>query len=146
MGILIDFSENCICVNSRQPIATDVITGAYPGFPTDLQPQICSLCGIAYGESKITEAVFANRLGYLNELKKFGLCYTVNGNEAVIKGSNKYLPASVTATDLRGGAAEVICALNADGVSVINGVELIERGYSNMPEKLRKLGANIIVV
>ena len=146
MGALVKYSESCICVSSRKLFATDVTTGAYPGFPTDLQPQICTLCGIAYGESKITEAVFDNRLGHLNELKKFGLSCSINRNVAVINGTESYRPSSVTATDLRGGAAEVICALNANGVSVINGVELIERGYSHMPEKLRNLGASISTI
>lgn len=143
IGADIDVDFDTVTVRSNKLLAVNASTAPYPYLATDLQPQLCALLGLAEGKSKITETVFEKRFGYLNELKRFGLNCRESGNTAEIIGINGYTPATVTATDLRGGAAAVICALNANGKSVIHGTELIERGYSDMPEKLRSLGAEV---
>ena len=115
----------------------------YPYFPTDLQPQISALLGVSMGKSSVTEGVFENRFAYVNELRKCGFKGILRGNTLYIQGIKSYTPASLTATDLRGGAALTIAALVSAGESQIYGTELIERGYSDFVGKLQRLGADI---
>lgn len=122
---------------------TNVKTMVYPGFPTDLQPQITALLSIAEGRSKVIENVWETRYQYIAELKKFGAKIEVNGREAVIDGVKELKGADVSATDLRAGAAMIIAALVAKGVSTIYNIRFIDRGYANIESKLCMLGADI---
>ncbi|MCC8097843.1 MAG: UDP-N-acetylglucosamine 1-carboxyvinyltransferase [Eubacterium sp.] len=122
---------------------TNIKTMAYPGFPTDLQPQITALLTAADGRSRVIENVWESRYQYIEELKKFGADITVNGREAVVEGGKELHGANVFATDLRAGAAMVIAALGANGISTIGNIRFIDRGYANIEEKLRNLGADI---
>lgn len=124
---------------------TQVKTLPYPGFPTDMQPIIASCLGVAKGTSIIVENIFENRYKYLSELKRMGTRVTIEGRTAIIKGIKRYNAAKVEATDLRGGASLVLAALNAKGKTVISNIGYILRGYENIDEKLRRLGANIYV-
>jgi UDP-N-acetylglucosamine 1-carboxyvinyltransferase len=118
-------------------------TMAYPGFPTDLHPQMTPLLSLAEGDSVLTETVWDNRFQYVNELKRLGCNIMVEGRTAYIKGSSRLTGAEVAAPDLRAGAALVIAALCAEGASIIRDVKYIDRGYENLEEKLSALGANI---
>ncbi len=122
---------------------TNVKTMVYPGFPTDLQPQITALLSIAEGRSKVIENVWETRYQYIAELKKFGAKIEVKGREAVIDGVKELTGADVSATDLRAGAAMIIAALAAKGVSTIYNIRFIDRGYANIESKLCMLGADI---
>ena len=122
---------------------TLVTSAPFPYFPTDLQPQITATLGLAKGESRVTEGVFENRFAYVNELEKCGFKGKLQGNTLIVQGVNRYLPSIMRATDLRGGAALTIAALNARGTSQILNTELIERGYSDFVTKLQGLGADI---
>lgn len=115
----------------------------YPGFPTDMQPQMCALLCSANGTSYITEGVWANRFRYVEELVRMGAHIVVEGKIAVIEGVSELSGAQVSAVDLRGGAAVVIAALCAKGVTVIDNISLIERGYHDIVGKLRSVGADI---
>lgn len=132
-----------VTVTADRLKATDVMTCPYPGLPTDLQPQLTALLGISEGISSVTDTVFEARFRYLQELEKFGLEYECLDNTVKIKGIQSYLAANVNATDLRGGAACIIAALNAKGKSVINNANIIKRGYSDIESKLRMLGADV---
>ncbi len=123
--------------------STNIKTMVYPGFPTDLQPQITALLALADGKSKVIENVWETRYQYIEELKKFGVNVVVNGREAVIEGVKELKGADVNATDLRAGAAMIIAALAAKGTSTIGNIRFIDRGYANIEEKLRALGADI---
>ena len=119
----------------------DVVTQAYPGYPTDLQPQLTPIMARFCGGS-ITENVWVGRFGYLGELEKFGVRYTISKNCAYIYKSRLHC-AEATAPDLRGGAALLMCALACEGKSVVDSSEIIKRGYSDVIKKLRILGADI---
>ncbi|MCR5208237.1 MAG: UDP-N-acetylglucosamine 1-carboxyvinyltransferase, partial [Eubacterium sp.] len=119
------------------------VTAPYPGFPTDCQALICSALCTAKGRSVITETVFENRFGYVNELRKLGADIYVKNSRAVIKGVERLFGAELTCTDLRGGAAAVIASLNAEGESRIYGITHIDRGYEKLEEILSSLGADI---
>lgn len=123
--------------------ATNVKTMAYPGFPTDLQPQMATLLAIANGKSILTENVWENRFQYIEQLKKFGADIYLNGRIATINGVNRLKGAEVRSTDLRGGVAMILAGLVADGQTVIKNIEFIDRGYEKIEEKLKALGANI---
>lgn len=123
-----------------------VRTGYYPLFPTDMQPQTTALAAVTDGVSVIEESVFENRFGYASELNKMGAKISVNGKTAVVKGIKRFHGASVTATDLRGGAALLLAGLNAEGKTEINKSFHVERGYDGIENKLRALGADIVKV
>ena len=125
---------------------TNVKTLPYPGFPTDMQPQISVLLGLSSGTSIVTESIFENRFKYVDELTKMGASIRVEGNTAIIDGVPSYSGARMNAPDLRAGAALVSAALAAEGYSQIYDIHYIERGYENFPEKLRALGAHIAKV
>lgn len=122
---------------------TQVTTLPYPGFPTDMQPQMGVVLGLAEGISTITESIFENRFRYVDELIRMGASIKVEGNTAIIDGVSRYTGASINAPDLRAGAALVIAALAAEGMSVIDDIRYIERGYEDFPAKLQSLGAQI---
>ena len=118
-------------------------TAPYPGFPTDMQAQMCALACTAKGTSHITETVFENRLRHASELKKTGACIKKEENSLYITGEERLAPARFSATDLRSGAALVILALFCDGQSSVSGTGFIDRGYENFENKLKALGADI---
>lgn len=122
---------------------TQVTTLPYPGFPTDMQPQMAVLLGIAEGTSTVTESIFENRFKYVDELTRMGATIKVESNIAIITGVNKYSGARVNAPDLRAGAALVIAGLEADGITVVDDIYYIERGYEEFEKKLSKIGAQI---
>ena len=122
---------------------TNIKTMPYPGFPTDMQPQIASVLALADGTSLITESVWNNRFKYVDELKRLGARIQVDGKMAVLEGVDHFTGAPVQAPDLRAGAALVIAALAAHGTTEISHVQYIERGYEDIVEKLQSLGADI---
>ena len=146
MGCEISISKNEIILKSPKRLkAVDIKTLPYPGFPTDLQSILGSVLTVAKGTSIIIENIFENRYKYLNELTKMGAKTTIEGRTAVIKGIKRLNKAKVKSTDLRGGAALVIAALNAKGSTYIENIEYILRGYENLDLKLKSLGANIYI-
>ena len=122
---------------------THVKTLPYPGYPTDMQPQIAVTLALAEGTSIVTESIFENRFKYADELSRMGASIKVEGNSAIIDGVKKLTGARVSAPDLRAGAALVIAGLAAEGVTVVDDIVYIQRGYENFEEKLRSLGAEI---
>ena len=115
----------------------------YPGFPTDMQPQIGVTLALCKGTSTITESIFENRFKYLSELARMGANVKVEGNAATIEGVDKFSGARVSAPDLRAGAALVIAGMAADGITIVDDIVYIQRGYERFEEKLRSLGAVI---
>ena len=146
IGCEVEEFDDAVRVVASKPLHhTQVTTLPYPGFPTDMQPIIASCLGVAKGTSIIVENIFENRYKYFSELKRMGTRVTIEGRTAIIKGIKRYNAAKVEATDLRGGASLVLAALNAKGKTVISNIGYILRGYENIDEKLRRLGANIYV-
>ena len=125
--------------------AVDIKTMPYPGFPTDMQSIFGALLSTAKGTSIITENIFENRYKYVQELNRMGAKINVEGRTAVIKGTKRIQGANVVASDLRGGVALIIEALAAKGVTQVDNVHYILRGYENIEEKLRMLGAKIFL-
>ena len=123
--------------------ATNVRTLPYPGFPTDMQPQMAVVLGIAEGTSTVTESIFENRFKYVDELTRMGANIKVEGNIAIITGVEQYSGARVNAPDLRAGAALVIAGLAADEITIVDDIYYIERGYEDFDKKLQGLGAVI---
>ena len=122
---------------------TQVKTLPYPGFPTDMQPQIGVTLALCKGTSTIRESIFENRFKYLSELARMGANVKVEGNAATIEGVDKFSGARVSAPDLRAGAALVIAGMAADGITIVDDIVYIQRGYERFEEKLRSLGAVI---
>ena len=123
--------------------STQVKTLPYPGYPTDMQPQIGVALALAKGTSTITESIFENRFKYLGELARMGAQAKVEGNSATIEGIEKFSGARVSAPDLRAGAALCIAGLAADGITIVDDIVYIQRGYERFEEKLRSLGGII---
>ena len=147
MGVEITEGDDCVTVRREGPLRhTNVKTLPYPGFPTDMQPQISTVLSIAQGTSVVTEGVWDNRYKYVNELRKMGAEIQVDGKIAVIEGVPNLTGAPVAACDLRAGAAMVIAGLCAEGTTIVEDVEYIERGYQDIVGKLRGLGADIVAV
>lgn len=144
-GALVEDHDDCIrVVGSRDINRVNVKTLPHPGFPTDMQPQITALLSRAQGTSIITEGVWeGGRFKYVDELKRLGANISVDGKMAVVEGVSRLTGAQVKATDLRAGAALVIAGLMADGVTEIEDIEYIERGYERFVRKLTALGAGI---
>lgn len=144
IGCEVEESDDAVRVVAAKPLThTHVKTLPYPGFPTDMQPQITVVLGLSRGTSIVTESIFENRFKYVDELTRMGASIKVESNTAIIDGVQKYTGASLTAPDLRAGAALVTAALAADDVSVIDDIKFIERGYEDFPQKLQSLGAQI---
>ena len=123
--------------------STQVKTLPYPGYPTDMQPQIGVVLALAKGTSTITESIFENRFKYLGELARMGAVAKVEGNSATIEGVEKFSAARVSAPDLRAGAALCIAGLAADGITIVDDIVYIQRGYERFEEKLQSLGGMI---
>lgn len=146
-GTIIQENEDSVFVRGAKHLRrANVKTLPYPGFPTDMQPQMGSLLCLANGTSVITEGIYDNRFKYVNELRKMGAEIQVDGRVAVIEGGQELSGAVVQACDLRAGAAMVIAGLCAKGTTIVEDVHYIERGYENFVGKLRTLGADISVV
>lgn len=143
IGAQISIGNNCIRVKAGDLRGVDIKTLPYPGFPTDLQAPMLSLLTIATGTSIITETIFENRFKHVDELIRMGAKIKVEGRTAIIRGMPKLTGAIVAATDLRAGGALVLAALAAEGISEIENVYHIDRGYESLEEKLQSLGANI---
>ena len=146
-GTIVQEYEDSVLVKGASTLRrANVKTLPYPGFPTDMQPQMGMLLCLAKGTSVINEGIYDNRFKYVNELRKMGAEITVDGRVAVIEGSAKLTGAVVQACDLRAGAAMVIAGLCASGTTVVEDIHFIERGYENFVGKLRALGADIEAV
>ena len=147
MGVKFEEFDDALRVYADEKLKKcNIKTMPHPGFPTDMQPQITALLSIAEGTSMVTESVWDNRFRYIDELHRMGAKISVDGRVAVVEGVKKLKGAVVKATDLRAGAALVIAGLVAEGTTTIENVKHIERGYEDIVEKLRKLGADIKVV
>ena len=147
IGCEVEEFDNAVrVVASKRLCSTNVKTLPYPGYPTDMQPQIGVALALAKGTSIVTESIFENRFKYMDELTRMGAVVRVEGNTAIITGVEKLSGARVSAPDLRAGAALVIAGLAADGITTIDDIVYIQRGYELFDEKLRSLGAEIEMV
>ena len=146
-GTIVQEYEDSVLVKGASTLRrANIKTLPYPGFPTDMQPQMGMLLTMASGTSIITEGIYDNRFKYVNELRKMGAEIQVDGRVAVVEGGSKLTGAVVQACDLRAGAAMVIAGMCASGVTEVEDVHFIERGYENFVGKLNALGADIKVV
>lgn len=144
IGCEVEESDDAVRVVASKPLThTHVKTLPYPGFPTDMQPQITVALGLSKGTSIVTESIFENRFKYVDELTRMGANIKVEGNTAIIDGVSQYTGAGISAPDLRAGAALVIAALAAEGITTIDDIKYIERGYEDFHLKLASLGAQI---
>ena len=147
MGVTVIADEDSVTVRSSGSLRrVNIKTMPYPGFPTDMQPQFAAALCRANGQSVITEGIYDNRFKYMTELRKMGANVSVEGRGAVIEGVDKLSGAPVAACDLRAGAAMVIAGLSAEGVTEVEDIHYIERGYENFVGKLQALGADIELV
>lgn len=147
MGVDIEEQDDAVLVRRDGPLnRVNVKTMPYPGFPTDMQSQIGAVLCTAQGTSVITEGVWDNRYRYVDELRRMGAHIQVDGKVAVIEGVERLTGAPVHACDLRAGAAMVIAGLAAQGVTEVDSVQHIERGYENLVEKLAAVGADIRII
>ena len=135
--------ETMIVDGRKKKKPVDIKTLPYPGFPTDMQPQMMSLLSLTEGSSIITETVFENRFMHVAELVRMGANIKIDGRTAILEGVNNLTGCEVKATDLRAGAAMILAGLVADGETEVGELYHIDRGYTNIEEKFRKLGANI---
>ena len=144
MGVDVVEEDDSVTVSRRGPLErVNIKTQPYPGFPTDMQPQICVLMCLASGVSYLNESVWDNRFRYVSELKRMGARIKVNGKTAIIEGGKPLSAAALKACDLRAGAAMIIAGLAAPGTTSIDDVYYIERGYDDVVGKLRSVGADI---
>ena len=144
IGCQIRESDDMVRVAATKRLnATHVKTLPYPGFPTDLQPQITTALSLASGISIVTESIFENRFKYVDELTKMGASIKVEGSTAIVSGREQLTGAHIVSPDLRAGAALVIAGLMAEGITTVSSINYVERGYEDFPGKLRNLGAQI---
>ncbi|SDA62873.1 UDP-N-acetylglucosamine 1-carboxyvinyltransferase [Lachnospiraceae bacterium G11] len=144
MGCEVEEFDDAVRVVASKPLrTTHVKTLPYPGFPTDMQAVMAASLGLAKGISIVTESIFENRFRYVDELARMGADIKVEGNTAIITGVDQYTGASITAPDLRAGAALVIAGLSATGFTTVDNIQYIERGYEDFHKKLQSLGAQI---
>ncbi|HEX7063896.1 MAG TPA: UDP-N-acetylglucosamine 1-carboxyvinyltransferase [Bacillales bacterium] len=144
MGVHIEFGDDQLFISRTEHLKhVDIKTLVHPGFPTDLQQPITSLLTRAHGTSLVTDTIYSSRFKHIDELRRMGADLKVEGHSAIINGPLKLQGAKVKATDLRAGAALVVAGLMAEGVTEISGLEYIDRGYSDLVEKLTGLGAKI---
>jgi len=144
---VIEYDDAVRVIADRRPNSTQVKTLPYPGFLTDMQPMMTTLLTLSSGTSIVTESIFENRFKYVDELTKMGACIkVVESNTAIITGVERLTGAIVSASDLRGGAALVMAGLMAEGYTIVENVEYIERGYEDFERKMQKLGAAIAKV
>ena len=144
-GAGIQIGDNWIEIDmrGRRPVAVDIRTSPYPGFPTDMQAQFCALNTIAVGTGTITETIFENRFQHVLELQRMGADIHLEGKNAVCRGVDRLMAAPVMATDLRASAGLVLAGLAAEGETLVDRIYHIDRGYERIEEKLRQLGAAI---
>ncbi|KGG80668.1 UDP-N-acetylglucosamine 1-carboxyvinyltransferase [Caloranaerobacter azorensis H53214] len=140
---IIEDGDKIRVIGKKNIKSIDIKTMPYPGFPTDMQAQFMALMSVANGTSIIIETVFENRFMHVDELKRMGANIKIEGRSAIIQGTNKLMGAPVKATDLRAGAALILSGLVAEGETEISNIFHIDRGYSNIEQKLSKLGAKI---
>jgi len=138
-----EFDDAIRVVATKRLGATQIKTLPYPGFPTDMQPQMTTLLAICAGTSIITEGIYENRFKYVDELARMGTNIKVEGNNAIVNGVAELTGASVVAPDLRAGAALVIAGLVAEGYTTVEQIRYVERGYESFEQKMRDLGADI---
>lgn len=145
MGVTVDEYDEAVVVDAtKRPLTRcNIKTMPHPGFPTDCQPQFVALLTTVMGTSIVNENVWDNRYQYVNELSRMGAHISVEGRLAIVEGGDELTGAPVKATDLRAGAAMIIAGLVASGTTHISSINYIERGYENVIEKFRKLGADI---
>ena len=144
MGVKVEtFDESIRVICDKRPNKANIITMPYPGYPTDLQPQIGVCLALANGTSIINEGIWESRFQYTAELNKMGANIVDQGKSAIFEGVDKLYGAPVEATDLRAGAALIIAGIVAEGETTITNIYHIDRGYENIEDKFRKLGANI---
>ena len=147
MGVYIADQGDAVLVRRSEPLQkANVKTMPYPGFPTDMQPQIAAVLTLAQGTSLVNENVWNNRFKYVDELKRLGAQIQVDGKVAIIEGVDQLQGAPIQACDLRAGAALVIAGLAAHGTTELSQIQFIERGYEDLVGKLRAVGADITVV
>lgn len=144
IGVRVEEYDDCVRVYSDHRLGyANVKTMPYPGFPTDMQPQMVTLLALSMGVSIVTETIFETRFKYISELRRMGANINVEGNAAIITGVEGFTGAVVSAPDLRAGAALVIAGLVAEGFTTVEQIQYIERGYEDFEEKLRGLGGII---
>lgn len=144
IGAKVEEYDDCVRVHSNGRMGyANVKTMPYPGFPTDMQPQMVTLLALSEGVSIVTETIFETRFKYISELRRMGSNINVEGNVAIITGVEGFSGATVSAPDLRAGAALVIAGLVADGFTTVEQIQYIERGYENFEDKIRGLGGFI---
>ncbi len=144
-GCKIEIEKNAVSLKSNgKLLGTEIKTMPYPGFPTDLQPLFTTFLTICKGTSIVTENIFENRYKFTQELKRMGAKINIEGKTAIIKGVKRLHGANVESTDLRGGASLVMAGIAAKGITKVQKVEYILRGYDNLDKKLNSLGANIV--
>ena len=141
-----EFDDSIRVVAAKRLIRTHIKTQPYPGYPTDMQPQIAVVLALSRGTSIVTESIFENRFKYVDELTRMGANVKAEGNTAIIDGVPGFTGARISSPDLRAGAALVIAALQAEGISVVDDIGYILRGYEDFDGKLRSLGAEIEMV
>ncbi len=147
MGVQIEeTATSCMVEAGAELFPTDIKTLPFPGFPTDMQSQLCALMSVTNGTGIITETVFENRFMHVDELKRMGADIKIEGSTAIVKGTPRLTGTRVAATDLRAGAALVLAGLCAEGETIVCDADHIFRGYAALPEKLRALGADIEAV
>lgn len=138
-----EFDDYVRVMSDRRLSYANVKTMPYPGFPTDMQPQMTTLLALSEGTSIVTETIFETRMKYVSELRRMGANITVEGNAAFITGVDSFTGANVSAPDLRAGAALVMAGLVAEGYTYVDQIGYIERGYENFAEKIRGLGGHM---
>lgn len=138
-----EYDDSVRVIGNGRPGKCNIKTMPHPGFPTDMQPQMTVVLGVAQGTSTVTESIFENRFKYVDELTRMGASIKVESNIAIISGVDQYTGARVNAPDLRAGAALVIAGLGAEGITVVDDIYYIERGYEAFDQKLSLLGALI---
>jgi len=144
IGVNVEEFDDAVRVwTSRPLVKTNIKTSPHPGFPTDMQPQIATLLTLVDGPSLVTETIWDSRFAYVEELRRMGANITIDGKVAIIEGTGSLKGAPVKACDLRAGAALIIAGLAAEGVTEIEDIHHIERGYEDMDGKLRGIGADI---
>ncbi|MEE1196148.1 MAG: UDP-N-acetylglucosamine 1-carboxyvinyltransferase [Lachnospiraceae bacterium] len=138
-----EFDDAIRVVASKRLMRTHVNTQPYPGYPTDMQPQIAVVLALANGTSIVTESIFENRFKYVDELSRMGANIKVEGNTAIIDGVEGFTGARISSPDLRAGAALVVAGLAAEGITIVDDIVYIQRGYEDFEQKLQSLGAEI---
>ena len=144
-GAIIEYGDDWISLDmqGKQPLAVDIRTSPYPGFPTDMQAQFCAMNAMSAGVGTVTETIFENRFQHVPELRRMGADIQIEGNTAVCRGVKKLTAAPVMATDLRASAGLILAGLAADGETLVDRIYHVDRGYERIEEKLHQLGAQI---